>query len=198
MSLDIDRLMRNARVHLPGALDDLLKLELFNVLDGFFKGSNIWQEEITFRTKVGTTDYSIEQTSVASIVRLLWITNSDDIPVTGTMAEPGEIKLRNEPSQIDTYTATVALTVDDPVTRDGYPEFPMWVLAKYGEGVLEGLLGRMMAQPAKPYTNTQMAVFHLKKFTNTVSQAKYEALHKNLNNGQTWRFPQTFATSQRR
>lgn len=198
MSLDVTRLMNNARVHLPGAIDSALQLELFNVFDTFFKDSNIWQEEIPFRVKVGTSDYSIEQTSVASIVRLLRITNSDGLPVRATMAEPGEIRLQSSPGQTDTYTATVSLTVDDPVAKDGYPEFPAWTLTKYGDGILEGLLARMMAQPAKPYTNSQMAVFHMRKFTGAVSQAKYEALHKNLNNGQTWRFPQSFMTRQRR
>lgn len=197
MSAELTRLMSNARVHLPGAIDENLKLELFNVLNQFFGDSNIWQEEIPFRVSSTGTEYPIEQESVSSIVRLLAVTNSDDTPVSATMAVPGELVLTSASGRSDTYTAVVSLTVKDPIQRDGYPEFPVWTLTKYGDGVLEGLLARMMAQPAKPYTNAQMSIFHMRKFNGAVSQAKFEALHKNVNNGQTWRFPRSFATRRR-
>lgn len=194
-SLDLTRLLNNARVHLPGAIDSMLQIELFNVFNDFFQGSNIWKEDITFPVKatdaVGTV-YSIENESVASMVRLLGMKNSSGLPVYGTMAVPGEIILQTAPSQNDTLTATVALTVNDPTTKEGYPEFPAWTLNKYGTGILDGLVGRMMMQPAKPYTNAQLAAPRMRKFNGAISQAKYEALHANLNNGQTWRFPQSF------
>ena len=56
-SLDLTRLMTNCRVHLPGALDTALQLELFNVLDDFFQSTNIWQEDITFQVTAGDTAY---------------------------------------------------------------------------------------------------------------------------------------------
>jgi hypothetical protein len=198
MSLDITRLMNNARVHLPGAIDTNLQLELFNTLSEFFESSNIWQEEVPFRVNTTTVAYPIEQEAVATINRLLSVTNSDGVPVAATMAIPGELILGALPNQLGAYTATISLTVNDPVQRDGYPEYPPWTLTKYGMGILDGLLARMMAQPAKPYTNAQMSIFHMRKFNGVVSQAKFEALHKNVNNGQAWRFPQSFATTRRR
>ena len=198
MNPNVTRLMNNARIHLPGAIDGTLQLELFNVFDTFFKDSNIWQEEIPFTVMVDTKTYSIEQTSISAINRLLFVKRSDGFGVEATMAVPGEIRLRHPPAQADTYTATVSMTINDPVAEDGFPEFPSWVLTKYGDGILEGLIGRMMAQPAKPYTNSQLAIFHMRKFIGAVSLGKIEALHRNLNNGQTWRFPQSFATRQRR
>lgn len=192
-SLEITRLMKNARVHLPGALDTNIQLELFNVLGDFFDTSNIWKEEIAFRVSTSTAAYSIENESVASMCRLLGVVNSDDQPVAATMEIPGELILNNTPGQSEIFTATVSLTVNDPVASDGYPEFPAWVMGKYGTGILDGVLGRMMAQPAKPYTNSQMAIYRMRKYAGVVSQAKTESLHKNINNGQTWRFPRSFA-----
>lgn len=201
MSLDTDRLMNNARVHLPGATDTALQLEWFNVLNEFFQDSNIWQEEIDFdvtsEDDPDTTTYYVEQESVASIVRLLGIVNSDDLPVNGTMFVPGEIVLTTQPGQDDTYTATVTLTVNDPVARDGFPEFPAWVLNKYGMGLLDGLLARMMSQPAKPFTNTQLGAYHMRRFRSTVAQASSDATRRNLANAQAWRFPQSFAVRRR-
>lgn len=193
MGLDTTRLLNNARTHLPGALDSSMQLELFNVLNDLFQNSNIWREEIPFIVRAGVGTYSIEQTSVASITRLLLLKDSAGHEVRATMAVPGELVLNTTPSTADTLTATVSLTVNDPVAKDGFPDFPVWVLNKYGTGILDGLLARMMTQPAKPYTNERMAVYHMRKFNGVVSQAKFETLHGNINNGQTWRFPQTFA-----
>lgn len=201
MSLDTDRLMNNARVRLPGATDGAIQLELFNVLNEFFQDSDIWQEEIEFAVTSAddpdTTTYYIEAESVASIHRLLSIVNSDDQTVYGTMQVPGEIILDTQPGQNDTYTATVSLTVNDPVTRDNFPEYPQWILNKYYLGLLDGLLGRMMSQPAKPFTNVQLAAYHTRKFRSTIAQASFDATHKNLANAQAWRFPQSFAVRRR-
>jgi len=212
-SLDLTRLMTNCRVHLPGALDTALQLELFNVLDDFFQSTNIWQEDITFQVTAGDTAYLgapaadtaviyyIEQSSVSNITRLIGIVDDNNIPVTGAMATPGEIILQLSPGNTAIYTATVSLTVDDPVaasgTNAGFPEFPAWVLDKYALGILAGVVSRMMVQPAKPYSNPALAKMHHQKYAQFLQRAKYEALHQNVNNGQNWQFPQAFATTRR-
>jgi hypothetical protein len=113
------------------------------------------------------------------------------------MALPGEVTFYTPPGQ-DTYTATVALSIDDPVQKDGYPEFPAWILEKYGVGLLDGVVGRMMLQPAKPYTNPQLGAAHLNAFHRTVSTAGTESVHRNVHNAQAWVFPQNFATRTQR
>ena len=191
---DIDRLMDNARVHLPGATEDNIKLELFNVLDDFFQNSNIWQERIVFCVRPNDCDYSIAPSDVSTINRLLLITNSSSQPVRGSMAEPGEIILDYPPSQEDKYTALVALTINEPVTQEGFPKFPSWIMNKYGVDLVDGVVGRMMAQPAKPYSSERLAIFHSRKFRGAVAQAKFEAQHLNVYRGQAWWFPQSFNT----
>jgi hypothetical protein len=191
-SLDMVRLMNNARVHLPGAIDANLQLELFNVLNDFLQNSNVWQTTIPVPVVVGTSTYTLAPVTSASISRLVAFKNSATLDVPATMAVPGTLVLNTIPSQSDASVATVALTVDDPLDTDGNPIFPAWILNKYNTGILDGLIARMMMQPAKPYTNAQLAIFRMKKFIAAVSQAKFEALHANLNNGQTWRFPQSF------
>jgi hypothetical protein len=201
-SPDINRLMDNARVKLPGALDAALQMELFLVMKEFFDSTNIWEEEIPFA--VTTTDlsrvtnpeaftYEIVPTD-GQIIRLISITDSGGFPQHGEMAVPGTIVLTYSPNEAGTYTATVSKSISDPVTRQGYPVFPAWVLDRYFDTILSGLLGQMMGQIAKPYSSPQMAQFHMRKFSVGVSRANNEHHHANVMGGQRWRFPQSFTT----
>jgi hypothetical protein len=207
MSYATERLIKNARVSLPGSLDDAILLELFNVLDQFFRESGVWTEEILFSVQpndpVGTV-YYIEPESVSTIVRLYTVMNADGFRQRAAMSIPGEVTFLTPPPNQEPlanpyyYTAHVTLSIVDPVQRDGYPEFPQWILEKYGTGILSGLLGRMMAQPAKPYGNLQLATAHMAAFRRTISIAATESLHRNLNNAQAWVYPRSFRTRSRR
>ena len=137
--------------------------------------------------------YLVTPTGVAKIVRLIGVVNSDERPQWAVMPTPGEIQLSTDPSVAQIFTARLALTISDPVMRDGYPEFPQWAYDKHSETVLSGLLGRMMSQPAKPYTNMQLSVYHMRRFRDGIARAKVEAMHQNVYRAQSWRFPQTFA-----
>lgn len=197
---DMNRLMDLARIRLPGALDAALHMELFSVMNEFFQGSNIWYEDIQFEVQP-TTDtyyqnpaaftYAIEPDQGA-ITRLMGVADSKGLPVRAYMPVLGQVVLQWSPNSTDNYTARVALTVADPVTREGYPDFPDWIMSKYGNEILDGLLGRMMSQIAKPYSSPAGAQFHLKNFKQAISQAKTEASHRNVYRGQNWSFPQTF------
>lgn len=203
---DITRLFNSARDRLPGAIDEALQRELFNVMDEFFKGSNVWNEDIDI-TVPGLDDpntvYEIVPTGPSTIERLLWVYTVDtDVPtergaaVAAHMAIPGELTLVTQPSRNSVYRVTVALTVQDPVKRDGYVTFPAWVLAKYRETVLDGLLGKMMSQPNKPYSNVQMAILHLRKFKVGIVSANANWRRNNVYRMQAWRFPSFAGGSQ--
>ena len=198
---DMNRLMDNARFRLPGALDSAIQFELFAVLNEFFQETNIWYEDIAFDV-TPTSDTYFENPSAytyelivlegGTINRLLGMRDSGGFRQRGSMPTPGYVILANSPNQADTYTARVGKTITDPVTRDGYPVFPDWILNKYGNDILDGVLGRMMGQVAKPYASPQLAVVHLRNFKQAVGKAKAEAMHGNVYRGQNWTFPQSF------
>lgn len=202
---DMNRLMDHARIRLPGSLDAALQMELFAVMNEFLQTSGLWFEDIQFQVAPTAESYLDNPDAYTyelipdqgAITRLQGVVDSKGFGVQAVMPVLGQLILSYSPSVADTYTARVSLTVTDPVTRDGYPEFPDWILNKYGNDILEGLLGRMMTQIAKPYTSTAGAQFHLRNFKQAVSQAKVEASHKNVYRGQNWRFPQTFARHRR-
>lgn len=196
---EITRLMNAASVRLPGATEGALQLELFAVMDDFFKGSNCWREDIV--VQVGASDpagtvYQLVPTGPALIDKLMWVYQTSTQPdilrgpqVAAAMAIPGELTLAVQPSSPISIVATVNLTVQDPTQRDGFVTFPLWVLQRYRDTILDGLLGRMMTQPNKPFSNTQMAIYHTRKFNSGVSHARVETSRNNTYRQQAWRFP---------
>jgi hypothetical protein len=198
---DMNRLMDHARIRLPGAIDAAILVELFSVLKEFFNNSNAWQEEIEFSAYPTSSPYYADPDAYTydliptrgAVMRLMAVRDAQGIPVRASMPVPGSVVLDRAPDADTTYTATVALTVTDPTTRDGYPQFPDWVLNKYFNELLDGLLGRMMSQIAKPYSSPSIAVVHLRKFKQAISAAKVESSRRNVYRAQNWRFPRSFA-----
>jgi len=202
---DINRLMDNCRIRLPGALDNAIQIELFSVLNDFFQQTNIWREEISFDVTPTASSYIEDPDAYTyeltpdegTIFRLMYLRNSQGMQQAASMPTTGTLILLHAPNSADTYTATVAKTVTDPLTREGYPQFPDWVLNKYNTEILDGVLGRMMSQVAKPYSSPTMAQYHTKKFRAGISRAYVETLHQNVYRAQSWRFPQTFSRRRR-
>jgi hypothetical protein len=196
-SADLTRLMNNARIHVPGALDDSIKLELFNTLDDFLQRTNIWREDIDFVAAPGRTSYELIGTEPGYVVSLLCSVNSAGLPVAATMEIPGTLDLAADPSHREELTATVSYTVVDPTGSDDFPQMPEGILLKYGQWILAGVIGRMMSQPAKPYTNERMGIFNLRKYGVGVAHAISATRHKNVYGGQAWCFPRFARGSQR-
>jgi hypothetical protein len=204
---DIERFMRNATARLTGAVPEVLQLELFNVMDEFFRGSNVWNEDIDISIPgmdPANTEYEITATGPALIHNLLWVFEVPSSSSIGRgarigayMSVPGVITLASQPSSNAVYRVTVSLTVQDPTARNGYVTFPAWVLARYRDTILDGLLGKMMSQPSKPYTNTQLAIFHMRKFKAGYTAARVEWQRNNGYRRQAWAFPGFARGSQR-
>jgi hypothetical protein len=186
----LERLMNDLRIRLPGARDEVIKQELFAAADEFFKISGVWREEVPFAVTTSATTYDIEsEESFAQVHRLLKVVNGDDTPIYATMAVPSEVTLRDEPSVAATWTATVLLTIGQHVDSNGYPVIPTWLFEQFRESFLDGVLGRMMSQIAKPYTNERMSTYHLRRFRNAIAQARADAQRTFLVGAQNWQYP---------
>jgi len=195
---DMTRLITDVTIRLPGALEKAIKQEMFSMMSEFFKDSNCWREDISFRTVSGQTTYHLVPSGQYTINRLMWVVQTGtEYTVKATMGEPGEVVLGYTPNKVESLTAHVALTVNDPTTREGNPQLPDWILEKYHTDFFDGLVGRLHSQPAKPYSNERMAIYHLRRFRSAISRAKTEANRKNLYSAQAWKFPQGFATGRR-
>src|SRR5574343_212222 len=126
---DMNRLMDNARINLPGALDGAIKLELFAILNEFFQESNIWTEDIdvtvnptndTYLENPAAYTYDIAPADGGVINRLIWVVDMNGTPQAATMEIPGTLVIQYPPSETKTFRVRVGKTVTDPVTRDEY------------------------------------------------------------------------------
>lgn len=189
--------MMNALVSLPGATEEIVKFELFNVLNEFFQVTKAWKEDVTFEVTSENTEYDVVPGEPGAVDSLISVVDANEILTAATMPVIGVVKLSSAPSTSQEYTATYSLTVVDPARTDGYPQFPSAILNKYQNDILHGVLANMMAQPAKPYSSERLAIYHMRKFRSGMARARTETLHQNLYNGQTWRFPQYARGSQR-
>jgi hypothetical protein len=210
-SAAIDRMMASLRPRLPGVLDAAIQNELFIVVDEFLKGSLAWKECLAITTQVGVQEYDFDpdvNSIVFELISSYQQTNptpttspwdeAGSIRVPASMPVPGSLFVQTPPSQVITFQIKVALTVNSPVSTDGYPILPTWLCDRYAQSAwLDGVLGKMMSQPAKPYSNQQMAVYHLRRFRTGMAMAKVDSLHDNTYRGQRWMYPQSFATRRR-
>jgi hypothetical protein len=193
------RLMDHCRVRLPGALDAAIQQEMFAALDQLLQASQLWYEDITFTANPTLDTYEQNPSAYTytltptdgSIVRLLTVSDDEGNLQGATMPVIPDLILAYPPDEVRDYTARVALTVVGS-DADGYPELPNWIIQKYHSKILDGVLGRMMSQIAKPYSSAQMAVTHLRLFNSFVQRAKIEAQRENVYGSQRWFFPQSF------
>jgi hypothetical protein len=195
MATPFDRLMNTIKPHLPGAMEDAIRQELFMTCSEFFKLSNTWREEIEVMVPAGQ-DTAHFMPFAGRVERLLAVKGEGGRPVYGvTISEKETLKFRHPASSDTTYTALFALTVSDPVTRDAYPVVPWDLVQEYQDELISGILSRMMAQPSKPYTNLGLARYHSVAFKGGASRAKNSANEGSTYGSQNWRFPQSFAAT---
>lgn len=197
MASPFDRLMTTIRPHLPGAIDEAIRQELFFTCTEFFRLSNTWQERLDLRLPANSREGEI-MPYAGRIERLLHVEDLDGGYVRGAvMAQPDisgaamiTMPYHNEAAR--DFVAVVAMTVADPVNRDAYPIVPGEIVSRYTEELISGILSRMMAQPAKPYTNLTLAQYHLLKFKGGAARAKNAMKTGHTEGSQAWSFPQTF------
>lgn len=204
---DIDRVLNQARVELPGTSDAALKASLFEVFTDFFDWSDCWRESIPFTvlppTQTNPTavlNYNIA-TSEGQIIRLLGVLDPNSVPQSAIMPTQGTITLQNAPNQQQgtlTYTAVVSKNVVLPNAKDDFPLVPDFVLTRYPTVIIAGLKAKMMIQKAKPYSDPQMARIHWATFQNGWVQAKNDAEKANTVGAQAWRYPQSWRMNTQR
>jgi hypothetical protein len=194
---DWTQLLNQARVKLPGSSDAALKGELFDVLHEFFDTSSAWTEAITLNVLPNTVEYAVTPDS-GQIIRLAGVVDGNNIPQPAIMAELGEVLFANPYNVAQTMTAVAVKSVVLPTSRDQLPEIPSWVLPRWHNVILDGILGKMMGQLNKSYSNETLSTYHLRRFRDGMAQARVAALRHNTFGTQSWRFPSGFATRTQR
>lgn len=66
-----DRLMQTLKVRAPGATDEVIKLELFNVMDEFYRRTSAWRHTQDIQLEPSTSDYDVDVPNGSVVVRLM-------------------------------------------------------------------------------------------------------------------------------
>lgn len=201
---DFTQLMNQARVTLVGSSDAGLKGAFYDVCSEFLNDSSAWTQDVSFLAITTRTEYMLNVPE-GQIIRLAGVatpqtpqgqaqnanTVPGGIPVPALMPDVGTVVI---PAQnADTrLVATFVCNVGLPSDRKGVPIAPDWLLPIWHVGLLDGLLGKMMLQPGKSYSNERTATYHLKRFRDAIARARVSKLRASTNGTQAWRFPQTF------
>lgn len=193
---DWDRILNSARAKLPNSSDALIQNELFDVMHEFFTISSSWLEDLSVNIIADVTTYDLVP-SEGQIIRLAGVTDVNRIPQPALMPTIGTLQLAYPVNSAQTFTVTVVKTVALPVDREKKPEAPDWLLPVWGPSILDGLLGRMMGQLSKGYSNPALSIYHLKRFLNAVAAARSAALSRNTIGGAAWVYPRFGRGSQR-
>jgi hypothetical protein len=190
MNTTLNRLIANVRSDLPGALDNAIKMSLFNVVDEACRDGNLWQDDQTVKGKENKVEYSLSVPSGAIPLRLMKVIDNDR-PVAATIFHE-YLLFQTQPEIDKVYTVTLALAPDPETDITDTPGVPDAFWAQYYHFLEAGVLSRMMAQQAKPYTNVQMAAVHYKRFKSGVNRARMDMNTAHTFGAQNWRFPQSF------
>lgn len=75
-----DRIMQTLRVQAPGATDPIIQLQLFNVMDEFFRRTSAWRYEDDITLVEGETEYGFGVPADSMVVRLIAV-NHNGVPV---------------------------------------------------------------------------------------------------------------------
>jgi hypothetical protein len=205
---DFQQLMTQATAKLVGVSEAAMRAEFYDVLSEFFNDSSCWTDCATFQYQPNVIAYPVS-VSEGQIVRLNsvgdWgqtvpplLTSAiapgtpSPIPLPSLMPQIGLVVLSNIPNITGYAQAEFTLNCSLPVSGSGVPIAPDWVLPIWHVGLLDGLMGKLMNDPNKSYTNAQGAVYHLKRFRDAIARARVSKLRANTLGSGAWRYPQQF------
>lgn len=186
-----DRLMDNLRVKLPGAIDPLIKTELWNTLNDACREGHLWRETIDVPLVEGEVAYEVAPAG-AEVVHVYGVSHAT-LDVTGTVYDNGMVVLRNRtPLFSDTTTplfVDAALTPSLDAGADIENLIPADMWSTHHNMLVDGVIGRMMGQVAKPYSNPALAAYHLRSYRSQMVEARRRIKTGGIPGAQTWRYP---------
>jgi len=203
-----DRLFADIKSVIPGAIDAVIRQELWRAVEDFLYETNAWIEEIPVIILPDITAYVVTPTSNSSLERLMIVYDPQHpygarnwVHSGISFSPPDTIHLAHSPSTETLWMAVFSKNIADPPDASGYPIFPAsaeWIVDRYRDAFRYCTLAYLFMQPAKPYSNPKLAAVNSQEYVSLRARARTEINHANVYNGQRWSFPQDYATSSRK
>ena len=215
-----DRIFADTRKDIPSVVDAVLRQEVFRVLDDFTQRTNIWQEHVAIHVEPHIVDYpfitiegrpnrlmTVYEEQGPQAGPLIWPPpariNYPANPVWWpggpmSMRIPGVLHLPRDLNMEAVWRAVIAKRTAEPLDADKYPVIDAWIVDKYADTIGRGILARLQLEPQKPYSNPMLASVNQRAYISGCSLARANDGHANIFDGANWRFPQQFATVNRK
>ncbi len=189
---DVRQLVNQCFVELTGASEAGVKAKMFEVMTEFFNDSSCWRECIPFNAVPDKTVYHLQPVE-GQIIRLSGVSDVNNTFYPALMADmsANHITLRHAPNTAQQLFAKVVKNVSLP-THKGIPIAPDWVLQKWHLGIKHGIVGQLMNEQNKSYSDKKGALYNLSQFRRYINEARAQSLRANTEGAAAWRFPQTF------
>jgi hypothetical protein len=191
MANESKRIRDNLRINLPGALDGVLQLELFNTVDEFCRGSMAWTETLSIPLIAGQVTYL--PTPANQVILTVYVGTHPTADLSGMIYDQEQfiLTLITLPTAADVAAGNLLLdvalapTADTPV--DSLLPGRLWT--RFHQSIFHGCMGRMMSQKAKPYSDPTLGTYHLRRFHNFMALARANSDAGAVPDGQAWSFP---------
>ena len=199
---DLDRLMNECEVQLPGVTRAGLRGTMFNVMDEFFTNSNSWNEWIPLTLVPNAQNYTVTPAQGGQIKFLGQVVDANCVlyPAVIISLDPPSANLwLTWPQNITVQTNVIVYkSIVLPNQHGDVPDAPSWLLPQYSRVIEAGIVGRMQMHKAKSYSDLNNGPINQKRFNDGVAQARAAANRGYLFGGQAWRFPRQFSTNSQR
>lgn len=195
---NFSRLYADVQMHATGVLNPSgIQPELFSIMRDFCQHTNAWSQTQDVVVSAGTLDYTLTVPAGAAMKRILAlqdITNglqTPPVPVRWPIQFilPNTMRLVGSLQNTYTWRVQTSLYPVDPVDGNGDPQVPSWFLDDFQDTLFNGVLSRLLAQPAKTYSNGPMAATRYRLYMKGRGEAAAAVLAANMYNGQTWTYP---------
>jgi len=203
------KLFQRVKSQVPSCADALIRQEISNTLLDFTQDTNIWQE--TFDMNVVPTQLIYPLTVTVGTANRLMLVYKDTDPWRRwadnwiTMRVPATIELARGMAQNELWHAVIAkatstpmMTDDTPPVDTGYPEIDEWIVDQFSDTIYYGTMWFLQRMPAKSFRDPAGAKENSALYGSSKTQAKVQAMRMNVYNGQSWTYPQSFATISRK
>ena len=167
--MTLDDLLPDARLHLPGAPDILIKDHLRQSLIRFCRDTHAWREELTPVYPVkGVSRYYLDLPAGSEVVAVRSATQGGqpvrvDLNVFGLMTLP---KLNSQ------APVTVVAVLQPTATTNDIPER---LVSHHRQGLVSGAIETLVTMPKQEWSNPPSAEYHAQQYAYHVGQAKIRA-----------------------
>lgn len=186
----------------PGIVRAIAKRELQNVAREFYRESTAWREivESAYLADGVYQLTAVPQDSNSEVLQILSV-EVNGLPIRPKVERPVGDRPDGTPTN---WYPTGPATFDVWPTPDQYDDeirvrviliptatataLPDVAQTLHYDALLDGLLGRLYAHPAKPYSNPTLGQYHLTRFRAAIAKAKGETLQGGFA-GQNWTYP---------